>query len=50
MWLLIEVDDQQDVGKNEKNRYLLSDNLSIVDNLTSVAIIAIGSRVHPATL
>jgi hypothetical protein len=49
MWLLIEVDHSTDVGKNEKNRYLLSDNLIIVNTILSAAIIALGERVHPAT-
>ena len=49
MWILVEVDEPHDVGRNEKTRYVLSDNLTIVDDLLSTAIMALGSKVHPAT-
>ena len=49
MWILVEVDEPHDVGKNEKTRYVLSDHPTIADNLLNTAIMAVGNKVHPAT-
>ena len=50
MWLLINVDDIADVGKNENKRYSLSDNLSIANGRDfDIAVIAGGTEVRPAT-
>ena len=48
MWLLINVDDVTDVGNNENERYLLSDNLSIAFRPDEVmAVMALGEKVRP---
>ena len=52
MWLLINVGESEDVGKNEKRRFLVHDDLAIehVEYVGStVHIIANGCEVHPAT-
>jgi len=53
MWLLINVDELDDVNKNENRRFLLHDDIVIehvdyIDNST-VHVIANGYGVHPAT-
>lgn len=49
MWLLIEVDDMRDVGKNERDRikvhYVNIDSAHIPPN----RFFGRGTRVHPAT-
>ena len=46
MWLLIECDSMNDVGKNETQRYLLSDYLSVVTRPDGVsAVMALGKKV-----
>ena len=50
MWLLINVDNVTDVGKNENERYRLTDNLSIIPSENfGVTVMAMGTVVHPAT-
>ena len=51
MWLLINVDDDDDVGKDENKRYLLSDNISITGDPGSVVvgIMVLGTEIYPAT-
>lgn len=50
MWLLIEIDKQEDIGKNEKRRILLNEKPSIGHwNLLGLQIIAQGIEVHLMT-
>lgn len=51
MWLLIEVDNIKDVGKNENERYLLEESGVYwrFESTGNINVSAFGSRVHPAT-
>jgi hypothetical protein len=44
MWILVCVNEPQDVGKNEKARYRVND--SVVQEIKNRELV---SRVHPAT-
>lgn len=53
MWFLVEVQDQNSIGKNEQQRFLINEkyitlkrNLNYLD---AMDIIALGTKVHPAT-
>lgn len=52
MWLLINVDELRDVGKDENRRFLVHDDL-VIEHVeyvgSTVHIIANGCSVHPAT-
>ena len=52
MWICIEVEDQSDIGKNEKRR-LLSVGVKITQSILlgpSLRLVADCYEVHPATL
>jgi len=52
MWILVDVNDPIDVGKNEKRRVLLNDINIMPDSTTFHNLFisgAIGHDVHPAT-
>ena len=51
MWLLIEVDNHLDVGKNEKKRLLIDGEPCICNDhqLETKRITAFGIEVHPMT-
>jgi hypothetical protein len=53
MYLLIEVEDQKDIGNNEKSRYLVDgDRFEMINVLESIGLVDINCRcvkVHPAT-
>lgn len=50
MWLLIEVNKQEDAGKNEERRILVED-VPTFDKIFNIRkkIILIGTEVHPMT-
>lgn len=51
MWILVEVDDQSDIGKNEKRRLLL-DDVEIrrgTPMFSVLRLVADCCEVHPAT-
>ena len=50
MWILVEVEEPQDVGTNEKSRYLVHNCPKIEEALFgNVACQLDATRVHPAT-
>ena len=50
MWLLIEVDKQEDVGKDEQRRILINDGcMDIFQDMCSLTIECNGVNVHPNT-
>jgi hypothetical protein len=49
VWLLINVDELRDVGKNEKKRLLVHNDLTMDPVGLTVNIVANGCNVHPAT-
>ena len=53
MWVVIKVDNQEDIGTDEKERYLVQgDKFEMEDVLKSINLVDIHYRcvkVHPAT-
>lgn len=49
MWFMIEVDESENVGKDELTRLKISGNILTVATVLGVEISAIGTVVHPAT-
>lgn len=49
MWVMIKVNEIEDVGKNETRRVLIANNPSIVNSSGRIGFIGTGMEVHPAT-